>query len=51
VGAEDVGTGQDGGYVGGGGGVEAVVHGRSCALKEDGQAGDLGEGVGEEAFA
>ena len=51
MGAEDVGTGEDGGYVGGGGGVETVVHGRSCAFEEDRQAGDLGQCVGEEAFA
>ena len=51
MGADDVGSGQDGGYIGGGGGVEAV-YGRGCGTAEqDRQRRVLGEGVGEESFA
>jgi len=51
VGAEDVGSGEDGGYIGGGGGVEAVVHRRGCAFEENRETGVLGDGACEEAFA
>jgi len=51
VGADDVGAGEDGGCVGGGGGVETVFH-RGCgAIEQDGERWVLGEGVGEEALA
>ena len=50
VDAEDVGSGEDGGYVGGGGGVEAGLRGGRAAVK-GGEVGVLGEGVAEEAFA
>ena len=48
--SDDVGAGEDGGYVGGGGGVETVFR-RRTVIKERGERGSLGEGVGEEAFA
>ena len=51
VDAEDVGSGEDGGDVGGSGGVEAIVHGGWFALKDGGECGSVGEGVREEAFA
>ena len=51
VGADDVGTGQDGGYVGGGTGLEAVFHRRCGSVVQDGEGWMLSEGVGEEAFA
>ena len=51
VGADDVGAGEDGGCVGGGGGVETVFH-RGCGtVQQDGERWVLGEGVGKEAFA
>jgi len=51
VGAEDVGSGEDRGYVGGGRGVEAVFHGWCSAVEKDRRRGVLSESVGEEAFA
>lgn len=36
MGADDVGSGEDGGYIGSGGGVEAVFSGGSCAAQENG---------------
>jgi len=51
VGAEDVGSGEDGGYVGGGGGVEAVFHGGRASVEKCCEGGVLGEGMGKEAFA
>ena len=51
VGADDVGAGQDGGYVGGGGGVETVFHGGCGSVEQEGEGWVLGEGVGQEAFA
>jgi hypothetical protein len=50
VGAEDVGAGQDRGYIGGGGGLEAVFHGGCGSIEQDGEGRVLGEGVGEEAL-
>jgi hypothetical protein len=51
VGADDVGAGEDGGYVGGSGGLEAVFHGGCCSVEQEGERRMLGEGVGQEAFA
>ena len=48
---EDVGSGQDGGRVGCGGGVETGFGGRWVSLVDGGLRGDLGECVGQEAFA
>ena len=42
VGADDVGTGEDGGYVGGGGGVEAVFHGGGGSVEKDREGWVLG---------
>ena len=39
VGADDVGPGEDGGYVGGGGGVETVFHGGWAAVEKERQRG------------
>ncbi len=50
VGADDVGSGEDGGYVSGGGGVEAVFHGGCGSVEQDGERRVVGEGVGQEAF-
>ena len=50
VDAEDVGSCKDGGYVGCGGGVETGLRGWDVSVKGR-QAGALGEGVAEEAFA
>lgn len=51
VDAEDVGSGENGCYVGGGGGVDAVTHVGLGFAKQDSQGGALSECVGEEAFA
>ena len=51
VGADDVGAGEDGGYVGGGGGLEAVLYGGIRSVEQDSERRMLGEGMGEEAFA
>ena len=51
VDAEDVGSGEDGGYVGGRSCLEAVLRGRCGSVEQDGERRVLGEGVGEEAFA
>jgi hypothetical protein len=50
VDAEDVGSGEDCGYVGSGGGVEPALRGWDVGVK-GGEAGVFGEGVAEEAFA
>ena len=49
--AEDVGAGEDGGYVGGCSRVDTVCCRGDFAVKEKRQRGILAEGVGEEAFA
>lgn len=51
MGADDVGTGEDRGYVGGGSGMEAVFHGGRGAVEQDSERRVLGEGVCEKAFA
>jgi len=51
MGAEDVGSAQDGGYVCDCCGVEAIFHGRCRSIEKDGHAGIFGECMGEEAFA
>jgi len=48
--AQDVGSREDCGYVGGGRGVESGLRGWDAGVKGD-EAGALGEGVAEEAFA
>jgi hypothetical protein len=51
VGADDVGSGEDGGYVGGSGGLEAIFHGGCRSVKEDRQRRVLDESAGKETFA
>jgi hypothetical protein len=49
--ADDVGAGEDGGYVGCGGCVEAVLCGGCASVEEDRERRMLRESVGEEALA
>ena len=51
MGADDVGSGEDGGYVGGGGGLETIFHGGCGSIEQDRQRWVLSEGVREKAFA
>ena len=50
VDAEDVGSPEDCGYIGGGGGMKTGLAGRDVSVK-GGKAGVLGESVAEESFA
>ncbi len=51
VGAEDLSSGEDGGYVCGGGGVDAGFGEGRVFGEEDGEVGAVGESLGEEALA
>jgi len=51
VSAEDVGSGENGGYVCGSSGLETVFHGGYGSVEQDREGGMLGEGVGEETLS